>query len=128
MSYTIRQVRMKIFNTTDQNVNVSNWSIEAGTSEFSNKGSFPVAPFYPRTGRQGLLGETASHSDPDVCFLRMGMGHPILMVFVYWLDSIVIDTVCRNPATIGDWEDDNGANPVSFAPKTSSGPVGIPNG
>ena len=137
---------IELYNTMEDVVDVSGWGIQAGVSSFSTKGVFLSGTVIP-SGGYLLIGEEEVEIDlgiaPDlVTSLGMGNGSSSIDgVRLIDCDSVTLDTVLYgvstdddgnfDPDTVGSWEDDNGADPISFAPKVGSNGSAIarsPNG
>lgn len=127
---------IELTNTTGDVVDISGWILQAGTSSFSNKGTVPANTFLP-AGGYFLIGEELVGTDlgqaPDL-ITSLGLGNASSSVDGIRLvdcNEITIDTVLYgdwqdddgnlDPDKIGDFEDDNGADPTSFAPNTAEG-------
>ena len=127
---------VELYNKTSENIDVSGWMLEGGTSSFGTNTTIPDGTIIPADGYY-LIGEDEVFFDlgysPDVVD-SLGLGNGSSSVDGVRLvdcNSIVIDTVLYGATgTIGEWEDDNGFNPTSFAPKASDGEaIGrVPNG
>ena len=118
---------IEIMNTTEEVVDISGWEIQAGTSSFSTKGTFPNNTFLP-AGGYFLIGEDEVvlelGQEPDL-IANLNLGNATSSVDAVRLvdcDSVTIDTVLYGDDLGSDeWEDDNGPNPTSFAPEGSDG-------
>ena len=127
---------VELYNKTNQVVDVSDWVLEGGTSSFGTKATIPTGTVIQARGYY-LIGEDEVVLDvgyaPDLVD-SLGLGNGASSVDGVRLvdcNDVVIDTVLYGATgTIGDWEDDNGINPNSFAPKASDGEaIGrVPNG
>ena len=137
---------VELYNATGDAIDVSGWEIQVGTSSFSTKGAFSSGTVIA-SGGYLLIGEEEVEADlgiaPDlVTSLGMGNGSSSIDgVRLVDCNSVILDTVLYgvstddegvfDPDTVGTWEDDNGANPTSFAPKVGSNGSAIarsPNG
>ena len=127
---------VELHNKTTEAIDVSGWMLEGGTSSFSTKATISNGTVIPGGGYY-LIGEDEVVLDlgysPDLVE-SLGLGNGSSSVDGVRLvdcNSVVIDTVLYGATgTIGEWEDDNGSNPTSFAPKASDGEaIGrVPNG
>ncbi len=127
---------VELHNNTGEDIDVSGWMLEAGTSSFGTKATIPSGTVVP-AGSYYLIGEDEVQLDlgysPNlVASLGLGNGSSSVDgVRLVDCNSTTIDTVLYGATgTIGEWEDDNGPNPTSFAPKASDGEaIGrVPNG
>ena len=126
---------IEIMNTTADDIDVSGWKIQAGTSSFATKGLISAGVVIPAGGYL-LIGEDLVAQDlgqtPDlVTSLSLGNASNVDGIRLIDCNEVTIDTVLYG-SNLGTqtWEDDNGANPTSFAPKPSEGEsvARIPNG
>ena len=127
---------VELHNSTETDIDISGWLLEAGTSSFGTKATIPEGSVIP-AGSYYLIGEDEvildlGYSPNTIASLGLGNGSSSVDgVRLVDCNSVVIDTVLYGATgTIGEWEDDNGANPTSFAPKASDGEaIGrVPNG
>lgn len=127
---------VELHNSTETDIDISGWMLEAGTSSFGTKATIPEGSVIP-AGSYYLIGEDEvildlGYSPNTIASLGLGNGSSSVDgVRLVDCNSVVIDTVLYGATgTIGEWEDDNGANPTSFAPKASDGEaIGrVPNG
>ena len=127
---------VELHNSTETDIDISGWMLEAGTSYFGTKATIPEGSVIP-AGSYYLIGEDEvildlGYSPNVIASLGLGNGSSSVdgLRFVD-CNAVVIDTVLYGATgTIGEWEDDNGLNPTSFAPKASDGEaIGrVPNG
>ena len=126
----------KLHNTTTEDIDVSGWMLEGGTSSFGTKAT-DSCRYNNSAGSYYLIGEDEvildlGNSPNLVDSLGLGNGSSSVDgVRLVDCNAVVIDTVLYGATgTIGEWEDDNGPNPTSFAPKVSDGEaIGrVPNG
>ena len=127
---------VELHNTTTEDIDISGWMLESGTSSFGTKATMPAGTTIPAESYY-LIGEDEvvldlGYSPNLVTSLGLGNGSSSVDgVRLVDCNSAVIDTVLYGAtSTIGEWEDDNGPNPNSFAPKASDGQaIGrVPNG
>ena len=127
---------VELHNVTSDDIDVSGWMLEAGTSSFGTKATIPAGTVIP-AGSYYLIGEDEVQLDlgysPNL-ITSLGLGNGSSNVDGVRLvdcNAVVIDTVLYGASVNSDaWEDDNGPNPTSFAPKASDGEaIGrVPNG
>jgi hypothetical protein len=128
---------LELYNSTEDEIDISGWKILAGTSSFSLKGSFAF-PTVIAAGEYVVVGEdevevTLGRAPDIVMTLSMGQGSSSIDgVRLVDCADVTIDTVLYGDSSTiePDWSDDISNSPNSFAPEFGDGQsIGrVPNG
>ena len=122
---------IELYNTSAEQVDLSGWSLQWGTSSYSSSFSIPTDTFIEANGFIIIGGEGVEGADvvaPADDDLSMGAASSNAdSLRLLHCGPGVSDTVIYGPTTDGiaentdEWEDDNGIIATSIGPKPSSG-------